>query len=114
MAGRVRPGRHERGLPDARGLLHPARPVRSRRAQDARPWGVFAGRDERPISWLDVYVQDDTSVDFLTLEVCYIPPGPFDLAAHKTRGHGMYSLAVTNVRSHGWTCTSRTTRAWTS
>jgi len=46
---------------------------------------------------LDVFVQDDTGVDFLRLDVCYIAPKPIDVAAQKTRKHGGgYNLSVTN------------------
>jgi hypothetical protein len=45
---------------------------------------------------LDVYVQDDTSVDFLRLEVCYTPPKGPDVAATKLHKGSVYSLNVGN------------------
>jgi hypothetical protein len=58
---------------------------------------VTVGAGLPPPLNLDVYIQDDTSVDFLTLELCYVPPKPIDLVAHKTRTKNSYTLSVTNA-----------------
>jgi hypothetical protein len=46
---------------------------------------------------LHVYVQDDTSVDFIQIEGCYKPPAPkYDLTASKKHDGGAYFLNVHN------------------
>jgi hypothetical protein len=43
----------------------------------------------------DIYVQDDTSVDFVQIELCYKPK--YDLVASKKREGSYYTLDVTNA-----------------
>ncbi len=45
---------------------------------------------------VDVFLQDDTAIDYLLLEMCVAPP-PFDLAVSKKReGYGGYVIEVSN------------------
>lgn len=46
---------------------------------------------------LHVYVQDDTSVDFIQIEGCYKPTPKFDLVATKKHDANLYILNVTNA-----------------
>jgi hypothetical protein len=46
---------------------------------------------------LDMYVQDDTSVDFVQLQICAKPEPKYDLVASKKRDGGTYILNVTNA-----------------
>ncbi len=45
---------------------------------------------------LDVVMQDDSSVDFITLDLCVAPPPPYDIAVRKTHDGSHYGIAVTN------------------
>lgn len=47
--------------------------------------------------FVDVYMQDDTAIDYLLLEMCVAPPPPYDLAVSKKReGDAGYVINVGN------------------
>jgi hypothetical protein len=45
---------------------------------------------------LDILEQDDTSVDYVQLDLCYKPPAKYDLVASKKHDGNVYSLNVHN------------------
>jgi hypothetical protein len=57
----------------------------------------YSDLNNNPAHELHVFVQDDTSVDFVQIEYCYKPAAPkYDLVATKKHEGSAYTLDVTN------------------
>jgi hypothetical protein len=62
------------------------------------PANFYTGLNSNPLHELHVYVQDDTSVDFIQIEGCYKPAPPkYNLVASKKHDGSVYILNVHNA-----------------